>query len=128
MSLIEWNDKKFSVGVDIIDSQHKTLIGYINELAEIIENNNSMEDIRLIFVKLVEYTKYHFDTEEAYFASLNNSDLHLHQLQHKHFIEQLNTLIKQPPRDITSDVLDFLLDWLVIHIQCEDRKFIQDNQ
>lgn len=125
MSLIEWDDKTLSVGVDMIDDQHKILIGYINELSECI--NKSSEDIKLVFIKLVDYTKYHFKAEEAYFDRLNSDDIHLHKLQHKHFIEQLNTFISPSSSMVTLDLLDFLLDWIVIHIQCEDRKYIQKN-
>lgn len=32
MALITWDDKTLSVGIELIDSQHKTLVDYINEL------------------------------------------------------------------------------------------------
>lgn len=129
MPIIEWDDKTLSVGIELIDSQHKILVSYINELSELIDSEPSEEAVNQLFKKLVDYTQYHFDSEEEYFESLNDNDLILHKLQHRHFIEQLNQLQQQCKDGIavSSDLLDFLLDWLIIHIQCEDKKFIQDT-
>ena len=125
MSLIEWDDNTLSVGVDILDNQHKILVGLINKLSKYIENEKPTTAINKLFEELVEYTQYHFNTEETYFERLNNKDLHLHKLQHKHLLEQLNSFMKQSPPRVTPEILDFLLDWFVIHVQCEDKKFIQ---
>ncbi|MEW6990565.1 bacteriohemerythrin [Colwelliaceae bacterium 6441] len=126
MALIEWDEKKLGVGVEFIDRQHKVIVSYINELSELIDSRPCEEDINHIFNNLVNYTQYHFKAEEKYFGQLNKNDLIIHKLQHKHFIEQLNSLKAQRKKvEITSELLEFLLDWLVIHIQCEDKKFIQ---
>ena len=125
MALIEWNDKELCVGIELIDSQHKVLIGYINDLSDLVHTKSSEKDVHNLFQKSVDYSQYHFDAEEAYFESLNTSDLELHKLQHKHFIEQLNQF---SITKLTPDLLEFLLEWLVIHIQCEDKKFIQTEQ
>lgn len=126
MALVEWDDETLSVGIELIDSQHKVLVGYINELSNLIYTKSPEKSIRNIFNKLVDYTQYHFKAEEAYFEQLNNKDLMLHKLQHKHFIEHLNQFGSQCNTKLTTDLLEFLLDWLVIHIQCEDKKFIQE--
>jgi len=39
MPLIEWNDEKLGVGVELIDSQHKVLVGYINEFSELVNSD-----------------------------------------------------------------------------------------
>jgi len=127
MPLINWNDETLSLGIEFIDSQHKVLVGYINELDELIKKNENKEDVSIIFNKLVDYTQYHFSSEELYFEGLNANDLTLHKLQHKHFIEQLNLFKDETTENISKDLLHFLLDWLVTHIQCEDKKYIQAN-
>lgn len=125
MALIKWDDETLSVGIKVIDNQHKVLVGYINELAELVEHNPTEKDIGNVFNQLVAYTQYHFKDEEAYFKGLNKKNLMLHKLQHKHFIEHLNQLKKKGYTAVTTELLEFLLDWLVTHIQCEDKKFIQ---
>ena len=119
MALIEWNEKELSVGVELIDNQHKVLVGIINELFDSVQNKSPESYIQRLIENLLEYTQYHFDAEEAYFDTLNTNDLELHKLQHKHFIEQLNEFATTK---LTPFLLEFLLDWLVVHIQCEDRK------
>ncbi|MDO6444933.1 bacteriohemerythrin [Colwellia sp. 1_MG-2023] len=128
MSLIEWDDATLSVGIKHIDNEHKALLNYINELSACLENNLAKEKLTLLFEQLIQYTQNHFASEERYFSQLNLKDLRLHQLQHKHFMEQLHLLKKQNDDHVSQDLLELLLDWLVIHIQCEDMKFIQDNK
>jgi len=127
--LIEWDDKKLSVGIKRIDDQHKVLVGYINELHDLITSNASESVTSELFEKLYKYTQYHFHDEEKYFSRLYKDDLTLHNLQHKHFIEEL-THIQQRigEQKISEDLLFFLTDWLVNHIVAEDLKYIQKHK
>jgi hemerythrin len=129
MPLIEWNDNKLSVGVELIDNQHKMLIHLINQLTNAVDNKLEQIVIESIFSQLIDYTQYHFTTEETYFFRLNTADTELHTLQHNHFIEQLKAF-KKTHKDLTkvsTNLLCFLSDWLIHHIQIEDKKFIQEN-
>jgi len=127
--LIEWNDKKLSVGIKLLDDQHKVLVSYINELHDLITSDSNESAISELFEKLYKYTQYHFHDEEKYFSSLGKNDLALHKLQHKHFLEELAQIqqgnVKQK---ISEDLLFFLTDWLVHHIVAEDLKFIQEHK
>ncbi|WP_206486193.1 bacteriohemerythrin [Thalassotalea sp. G2M2-11] len=125
MTLIKWDDETLSVGIRHIDKQHKTLVNYINELATLIDNQADHTQLDEIYSQLVQYTQYHFASEEHYFETLSNNDLALHKLQHKHFLEELDNFKKEP---VSIDLLHFLLDWLVVHIQCEDKKFINKHE
>ncbi|UUO24827.1 bacteriohemerythrin [Colwellia sp. M166] len=126
--LITW-DTAFEVGIASIDSQHRTLINYINELAYTIDNRKIKTEVSTLFIKLYEYTKFHFKAEEAYFFTLNENDCLLHQLQHKHFIEELDRLIALNENETCSqEQLYLLTDWLLNHIQEEDLKFLQQHK
>jgi len=129
MALIRWSDEEYSVGINIIDKQHKILVDLINRLSEAINKEATASLISSLFHELTEYTKFHFKAEEVYFSTLNEIDSQLHQLQHKHFVEQLMVFNEQHEQACFSytDLLYFLSDWLIIHIQCEDRKFIEKN-
>jgi hemerythrin len=124
--LVVWDKATCELGIDNIDYQHKQLVDYINELAWSIDNNQAAGIISTLFKKLYDYTKFHFKAEEAYFCKLNKGDLLLHQLQHKHFIEELDRIIALEKIEIISkELLFFLTDWLVSHIQVEDKKFLK---
>lgn len=127
MLLIKWDNELFSVGVEFIDNQHQQLINYINDLSKAIEASKESEIIDALFEQLYDYTKYHFREEEKYLYRLKDSDVKLHKLQHKHFIEEIDRLKKESDfKSSASYLLDFLADWLVSHIQEEDKKFIKN--
>lgn len=122
--LIVWDKNTFEVGIEIIDAQHKELVGYINELARAIDTNQEQAVISVLFKKLCDYTQFHFKAEEAYIQTLSKNDCLLHQLQHKHFIEELDRIIElNEAQNISEELLYFLTDWLLHHIQIEDKKF-----
>jgi len=126
--LIEWDDKKLSVGIKLIDDQHKVLLGYINDLHNLINNSANESEVLELFDKLYKYTQYHFNEEERYFSRLCKDDLTLHKLQHKHFIEELDHIQQRKnEQQVSADLLFFLTDWLVNHIVAEDLKFIQEH-
>lgn len=127
--LIAWDKAAFDVGIAFIDNQHRTLVDYINELAWAVDNNQANNIISTLFAKLYQYTKFHFKAEEAYFFTLNKADCLLHQLQHKHFIEELDRIIAlDDVESISQALLYFLTDWLINHIQGEDKKFLQQQE
>lgn len=126
MLLIKWDNELFSVGVEFIDNQHQQLINYINDLSKAIEAYKESEIIDTLFEQLYDYTKYHFREEEKYLYRLKDNDVKLHQLQHKHFIEELDRLKESNYiKSSASYLLNFLADWLISHIQEEDKKFIE---
>jgi hemerythrin len=65
--VFEWNDK-FSVGIPEIDEQHKKLFEIISTVFDGIAERNDRELLKTAFDKILDYTKYHFATEEGYFV------------------------------------------------------------
>ena len=126
--LIIWDKASFEIGIDVIDQQHQTLVNYINNVARSINSQQDFEQTSALFNELYNYIILHFKAEEAYFFKLNKHDCLLHQLQHKHFIEELDRITSSHEfQDNASTLLYYLTDWLIHHIQVEDKKFIMDN-
>lgn len=121
MTIIQW-DASFNIGNELIDSQHQELVKIINTLSIAIGNKHDANAINVIFEQLYRYTKYHFKSEALYFNRLTNKDRQLHKLQHKHFIEELKFMQKSE-ENIGPELLDFLCDWIIHHINGEDKKF-----
>lgn len=129
MALIEWNDKELGVGIKLIDNQHKMLVHLINRLSDAITNQRVNGEINAVYEQLLNYTKYHFETEETYFFRLNNQETQRHAKQHQNFVDQLSAF-KMNHHDLTQvsqTLLKFLSDWLTHHIKIEDKKFVEDN-
>ncbi len=128
-NLIVWDDARFEVGIEDIDNQHRKLVGYVNNLSLAVNSHLEESHLSALFMELYNYIKLHFKTEEIYFCKLNSDDCLLHELQHKHFIEELDRIIALNEfKKNAREVLFSLTDWLVHHIQVEDKKFITQNQ
>ena len=119
-----WKDE-YSVGVELIDAQHKMFIGIINELYTAIIDKKEDSILDDIFKQLVSYTQFHFQTEERYFDEFNYEDAEAHKAAHQKLCDQIVELQKQEI-DIMKDpfkLLDFLEDWLIDHIMGMDMKY-----
>ena len=87
MAFIEWNDS-YSVNVRIIDLQHKKLIEMLNEFYEHVGKDSS-QAFRTLLDSLVDYTEYHFSTEEKYFQQFAYPDAADHREIHRNFTEKV---------------------------------------
>jgi len=125
MSLITWSDK-YSVNIKEIDEQHKKLVGMINELHDAMLHAKSKEVSLTIINKMADYTKYHFSTEEKYMKKFGYPDYEAHNLSHEKFVEQVLEFKKgyeSGKTGLSYDLLNFLKNWLVTHIQSSDKKY-----
>ena len=60
MNTIIWNDKTMSLGIPLIDEQHKELLNIINQLSTSVYSNTQKKDIFMIINKLIDYANFHF--------------------------------------------------------------------
>jgi hemerythrin-like metal-binding protein len=124
MVKLEWKDE-YSVGVELIDAQHKMFVGIVNELYEAIVTKRDKEALDNIFKQLVSYTQFHFQTEERYFDEFQYEGAVEHKAIHKALIDQVAEL-QNSKTDIMDDpfkLMDFLEDWLIDHIIGMDKLF-----
>ncbi len=63
--MIKWN-KNYSVGISIIDEEHKKLIGILNKIIYAKEHNVNPEELEEVLREMTDYSVTHFTTEEAY--------------------------------------------------------------
>ena len=84
------------------------------------------EIIGNVIDEMIDYTAYHFKTEEDYFAELSFPNTIAHKKEHRDFVEKAQEL-QEKHRDgsllITIDTMFFLQDWLVNHIQGSDKEY-----
>ena len=124
---LEW-DKKYSVGVEEIDNQHKRMFVVINELLDAIDSNSTNEHLGHIIESLVQYKIFHFETEEKYFKEFNYDDSEEHIRKHREFNKKLIELKEKYPEptiEFAFELVDFLEDWLINHLMVVDQKYVQ---
>lgn len=125
MSLIEWTDS-LSVNIEEIDNQHRKLVGFINELHLAMRERKAKDVLGKIVEGLTDYAIVHFSTEEKYFDQFNYLKSASHKREHESFIGKVNdfkTGFDKGKIMLSMDVMDFLKDWLVKHIQKTDMAY-----
>ncbi len=126
-NVLQW-DEKYSVGVRIIDDQHKQLFETINSLIQILDNNPSKQQLDEIIQKLLVYKKNHFITEEKLFEQFNYELKDEHHARHMEFNTKLNSMLAECGEDsmlLAFKLVDFLEDWLIEHLMTEDQKYVE---
>jgi hemerythrin len=124
MAFYEWTER-LAVGIASIDRQHKTLIGYINTLAEAMHDNKGIPPVvlGLVLDNLVTYTKMHFIYEEMLFDRYGYQEAEDHKKHHKKLIMQVAEYcerFKKGDNDFGKELLEFLMWWLNHHILIDD--------
>jgi len=116
VELIQWHDQ-FSVGVALIDEQHKQLFLLVNKLIHAVNTNKHSDVLDEIFQGVVDYTKFHFKTEEEIFKIHPQYETHYHI--HKNFTDKVAEMWRQAQVDSAKNaylLLDSLITWLKEHI------------
>lgn len=115
----------------IIDNQHKELVNIINELY--LSTINNANDSNGAFIKAVkkciDYTQYHFKTEEKIMDLINYSDAENHKAMHKNFCMELVNQIRKYEEGqpfVANKFLKYLKDWLLEHIAFRDKIFVEE--
>lgn len=123
--LIEWSDE-FSVGIQEIDEQHKVLVGLLNQLHKAIREHHGRATSREILGRLAEYTRTHFLLEESLMRLTHYPGLEIHKQQHQDLMHQVEALQHKVDTEnvaISFELLHFLRNWLVQHINDSDKRF-----
>lgn len=125
--ILKWT-KNLEIDIQEIDNQHQKLVKILNELYAAYSEKKHKDVIRKTIEELVDYTHYHFKTEEDYFKKFNYEGAEAHIKEHEEFINTINEFVlKFSKYDgiLTLKVLMFLKDWVKNHIQGTDRKYIE---
>jgi hemerythrin len=125
MKLYDWNEK-YSVGIESLDQDHKALFSLINKFFDAMRQGKAKEILNETLDDLISYTRTHFKREELLFSSTHYSDFQKHKIEHDHFIEKIDEFREQYDagnQRISIELIKFLSDWLVNHIQSSDKKY-----
>ena len=100
--MLEWEDK-FSVGISIIDEEHKKLIGILNKAIFAKEHNSNTEETKEVLGEMLEYSQKHFSTEEAYMIKFNFPEYQFHKNEHLDFTNKCQRLQSTIPMNNSTD-------------------------
>ena len=125
MAFLEWTPE-LSVGDEEIDSQHRRLVALVNQLHDAMVAGEVEQRLGEFLVELVEYTKYHFSTEERLFEERSYPGRDEHVAQHQEFVGRLLEYIEahnEGNASISVGMLQYLREWVLHHIREVDRQY-----
>lgn len=127
MAMMQWDDS-LSVGVDLIDEQHKSLIQRLNDMSEAVAQRQGEFETTRTLRFLIEYADFHFSCEEGHMEATGFPGLGQQQREHARFRTTLANLKQDYEEEGSTKGLAKALDtflgtWLARHIQGIDRQF-----
>ena len=127
MPLIVWTDG-MSVGVKLLDNDHKKLVLLVNELRDAVVAGRARPELDTLLEGLVVFTRFHHAQEEQLLDESGYQGSAAHQLEHDQLLDQLMDLQSHftSSAELASDldVMNRLRVWLLEHIQDSDHEFV----
>ncbi|MDY0201327.1 MAG: bacteriohemerythrin [Bacteroidales bacterium] len=126
MELFKWNSA-YSVNVVSIDKDHQVIFGLLNELYNAVAAGKGGTAVHDVVKSLVKYAQRHFRREELLMEQAGYPYLKNHIALHEYFEQSVFKYAKQLTENsegITIEVLSFMRDWLIQHIQGVDMDFV----
>ncbi len=128
---MKWT-KDLSVGVDIIDNQHKELFNRINSLVEAIKQHICKDKISGVIQFMEDYIHAHFNEEERFMLKYDYPGYQHHKAQHEYFKNELYILkselikieggAKPGSYDLSVTTNQVVVDWILEHIVIVDKQ------
>lgn len=117
-----------TMGDPDVDEQHKVLIDMIRELAAQINAGEQRQGVLDTLQGMLAYAADHFEAEEEMMEDADWEGLDRHEGLHAEFLwkaGEFEAQLKTSSSQASSDVPTYLLQWLVEHINVEDRAFFK---
>ena len=125
MPMFEWT-QEYSVNVRELDEQHKKLVDMINNLDESMKSENQGDAIKIVLDELLDYTAYHFETEEKLLMQYGYPRLESHTKEHDTLswrVLDMRTRHESGEGVEAKEIIDFLTTWLKNHILFSDKQY-----
>jgi hemerythrin len=125
--LVEWEDR-YSIGIPLIDDQHKKLVEMTNDLYRgCLRGGDEAQDYFLKAVHgTVDYVKYHFAAEEKLLETVKYPGMVEHKREHEEFVKKVFEDVKsfQAGKKFVPNIfVRYLKDWILTHIAVQDKKY-----
>lgn len=123
MSYWSWSPS-LSIGIDVIDNQHRRIVDYLNEL-DAANVSRDRDKVSKVIEGLIDYTKTHFIFEENLLEKSGYPLTDSHKKVHKTFVSHMNIYQTKHNKgeDITRQLMSELRIWLTNHIKRDDADY-----
>lgn len=123
---LKWT-KDLEIGDEKIDSQHRQLLDFLNNLIAECNKGSDIETLDKTLGFLVDYTVRHFNDEEAIQLEYSYPDYERHKQQHEDFKKTVGELVQRfndngSSSELSRDASKIVATWFMRHIRGEDKK------
>ena len=124
---VVWKDS-YSMGIKLIDEQHKGLLAFVNDIFNHATGNEREERLwfKDVIQQAVAYVKEHFTTEEKYMIATKFPGYAAHKKAHDEFTMTVVKSVKEfesGKRLVLEKFASFLKDWVLSHVAIMDRQY-----
>lgn len=125
MAYMEWSSE-LEFGIAVIDTQHKRIVEFINELHDASQTGND-DETRHVMEGLLNYTVTHFEFEESLQERAGYPYLKAHRRIHEIFMKKVAEIRSRANKgeNVAPELLTLLNGWLVSHIKGEDSDYVE---
>jgi len=120
--LVVW-DTTYSVGNDVLDTQHRQILEIINELFSAIKEGKDRDIVTPLLERMLRYTETHFAAEERFMQDYEYPEYEYHKSLHDRLRSRTAGLRTRAELVLGEDLLNFLKSWWLEHIQEEDQQY-----
>ncbi len=113
----------YSVNHSAMDAEHQQIIACLNELYAAMNGGDATSAKKHAMDALVRYTRTHFENEEKVLRETGYPDFAAHKALHDDMRRRTAGLAANLNLATARDLLVFLKDWWLGHIQSEDKKY-----
>ena len=132
--ILIWKEE-YSIGIDLIDAQHKHLFEIGNDAYELLKNDfyiDKYDKIIQILEDLRQYAKFHFQSEENYMMEINSDQLPSQKIAHDEFIRKIYDIdlksIDENQKERLDEILTFIFNWILEHVLNKDKLISSNNK
>ena len=129
-NLVTWS-ATYSVGIKLIDDQHKELLNLVNDMYNHVNNDDEGAErayFKSIIRQAVDYVKIHFATEEKIMKKTKFQGYAGHKKVHDSFILNVVDIINQFDEGKRLPLIsftNFIKDWILTHIAIMDKQYFE---
>jgi hemerythrin-like metal-binding protein len=116
----------YSVQVKELDEQHRMIFDFINRVHAAIKRRAKRQELIPILRDMADFTAKHFANEERLMKAARFSALESHKPIHAKLLKDLGDALRRLENNEDVNLIElmvFLKDWLVNHIQGTDKKY-----
>ncbi len=124
MADLQWK-KKYAVGVASIDDEHQEMFAAVRALEAAMNRKADAAEMGELLKTLAAATVRHFADEEAVMREAKYPGIGLHAANHQRLLEKIDAFVARHVQNTAAlnvHALNFLRDWLVIHVENDDAR------